>query len=478
MHQLYELNVRTWRTERSAVIGRSATLDDLSDDFLDELVEAGFTWLYLLGVWPTGPLARKVAQDDRHLTGYLRGVLPDFGADDLTGSPQAPLGYAVDPALGGDAALGRLRHRARAAGLSLMLDIFPNQVGLDHPWTVEHPDWFIRGDERALRERPDAHVRLGEHIFCHGRDPFFAPWRATVQLDYGNDPVQQAMLEDIAAVAAKCDGLRCDLAMLLLPDVFGSTWGRKIKPFWPSCIERVRAEHPGTLFVAEVYWNREYDLQQAGFDFTYDKILYDRLLAGDAASIRAHLGANLDYQRRCVRFLENHNEQRAAARFPHPDHHRGALFITGMVPGMLLCHHGQEDGRVLHASLPACRRPPEDGRDEHRANHRDLLHLLGESARMHGEWKLLTARGDQRNPVVCCLWTQQAHVGLLVAVNASWQPCRSAVDAGPLAGRDQRFQEVFGGADWELSAADLRHHGLIVDLPAWGTLAVRVCTRC
>jgi hypothetical protein len=282
------------------------------------------------------------------------------------------------------------------------------------------------------------------------------------------------MTDVITTVAARCDGLRCDLAMLLLPDVFANTWGRTMPSFWPECIGRVRSQHPGTLFVAEAYWNREWDLQQAGFDLTYDKILYDRLLTGDAASIRAHLGAALDYQRRCVRFLENHNEQRAAAKFQNPDHHRGALFITGMVPGMLLCHHGQEDGRLLHASLPAARRPAETGSSAHRSAYRDLMYLLGESARMHGEWRLLHPRNDQ--PLVACLWTQQAHHALLVVVNASWQPCRAAVDAGPLAGHDCHFQEVFTGSCWDLSGDDLRH-GLTLDLAPWGTLAVRVSVR-
>jgi hypothetical protein len=474
MLQLYELNVRTWRTERSAQLGRPATLDDLTDDVLDDLVETGFTWLYLFGLWPTGPLARGAAIADRQLGEYLGHVLPGFHPDDVAGSPQAPAGYAADPDLGGDAALARLRHRARASGLSLMLDVFPNHVGLDHPWVTTHPSWFIRGDEAALNARPDAHVRLGDHVFCHGRDPFFAPWRATAQLDFANPAVQEAVTAQLVAVAARCDGLRCDLAMLLLEDVFAGTWGRRVPQFWPRAIAAVRALHPGTLFVAEVYWDREYDLQQTGFDYTYDKRLYDRLLIGDAGGIRAHLGAAIEYQRRTVRFLENHNEPRAAARFRNSDHHRGALFITGMVPGMLLCHHGQEDGRVLHTSLPACRRPPEPGSSPHRDAYRDLMYLLGESARMHGTWSLLPARGDA--PLIACLWTQQSHHGLLVVVNASWHPVQAAVDATPLAGRDGRFQEVFSGTSWELAASDLRQ-GLTVELPAWGTLAVRVMGR-
>ena len=312
MHQLYELNVRTWSTDRSRELGRPATLDDLGYGFLDSLVEHGFTWVYLLGVWRTGPLSRELSLRDEHLREYLRSVLPDFTDEDICGSPLAHAGYEVPEELGGDAALERLRQRAQSCGLSLMLDFIPNHVGLDHPWAKERPELFIGGSEHQLRQQPEAFVRLHGKIFAHGRDPFFAPWRNTLQLDYGLPETQAAMREVASSIAARCDGLRCDEAMLLLPDVFQGTWNRPMAPFWRSCLDQVRAEHPGTLFMAEVYWNREYELQQVGFDFTYDKTLYDRLLGDDAESIRAHLRASLDYQSHCVRFLENDDEQRAA----------------------------------------------------------------------------------------------------------------------------------------------------------------------
>lgn len=474
MQQLYELNVRTWRTERSFELGRPATLDDLSDDFLDQLVEHGFTWLYLIGVWPTGPLSRAVSQQDQHLRAYLGGVLPNFCDDDICGSPFMPESYAADAALGGDAALARLRERARGAGISLMLDFIPNHIGLDHVWLRDHPDYCIQGDDGRMAAQPDAWCRLHGRVFAHGRDPFFAPWRSSVQLDYSNPRLQEAMMQVASSIAARCDGLRCDLAMLLLKDVFENTWKRPMQPFWRKCLDRVRAEHPGTLFMAEVYWNREYELQQAGFDFTFDKILYDRLLSGDAESIRGHLRATRDYQIHCVRFLENHAEQRAAARFTSPDHHRGALFITGMVPGLLLCNHGQEDGRRLHASNHASRRPPEEGSAPHREAYRDLMHLLSEPARQNGTWQLLEPFAPD-SPLVACLWSLQGHHSLVLVVNAGWQHAGGAVQAGPLTDRDCQLQHCFGGgAAIQMKADALRSGGLPVSLPPWGATAWRV----
>ncbi|MEK7412996.1 MAG: alpha-amylase family glycosyl hydrolase [Planctomycetota bacterium] len=473
MQQLYELNVRTWTNERSTELGRTATLDDLPDSWLEHLAEHGFTWLYLLGVWPCGVLTRAVSLADVPLRQYLVSVLPGASDADVIGSPLAPSSSQCDAILGGDEALERLRERARSFGLSLMLDFIPNHVGLDHPWVIEHPELFVRGDEQVIARDPSAWVRLNGSIFAHGRDPFFAPWQNTVQFDYANPAVHDAVIAMAADVAARCDGLRCDVAMLLLPDVFQSTWQRPMRSFWKRCLDEVRALHPGTLFMAEVYWNREYELQQAGFDFTYDKILYDRLLSGDPESIKGHLRANLDYQMHCVRFMENHEEQRAAARFPNPSHHRGALFITGMVPGMLLCHYGQEDGRSLHSSLHARRRPPEAGSDAHRNAYRDLLLLLGEPARQDGTWSMVEARDCPS--IIGLLWTLQSHHSLLVVINISWNPAVGNLNLGPLAQRDCQIQDVFKSIPPRLlDGTSLRERGLPIELPACGTAAYRI----
>ncbi len=478
MQQVYELNVRTWRAERSAELGRPATLDDLEHEFFDRMVEDGFTWLYLLGVWTTGAQSIALSRQDTHLRYYLNAVLKDFTPEDIGGSPFAVEAYQVPPELGGDEALARLRSRAQSSGLSLMLDFVPNHVGLDHPWLASNPEFFVQGDEWLLRQHPDAYVRQHGKIFAHGRDPFFAPWRYTVQLDYSNERLQEAMINVASSIAARCDGLRCDVAMLLLPDVFQSTWKRQMPPFWKTCLDRVRSEHPGTLFMAEVYWNREYELQQAGFDFTYDKILYDRLLDGDAESIRAHLRATIDYQNHCVRFLENHEEQRAAAKFADPAHHRGALLLSGMVPGMLLIHYGQEDGRRLHSSLHANRRPNEEGSEEHRQANRELMHLLSEPARHNGVFKLLEPKQGTSTPLIGCLWTLPLHQSLLVVVNASWHDTTGALNGEPLGSRDCQIQDYGkGGPPFTITADQLRREGVKISLPPWGATVYRILSQ-
>src|SRR5215213_5645783 len=145
-------------------------------------------------------------------------------------------------------------------------------------------------------------------------------------------------------IADQCDGVRCDMAMLLLNRVFAQTWGERVgwpppSEYWTDVIGAVRAAHPGFVFMAEAYWDLEHELQSLGFDFCYDKRLYDRLESGDAPSICQHLQADLDYQNRLVRFLENHDEPRAAATFT-PDRERAAAVVIATLPGALLWHEG------------------------------------------------------------------------------------------------------------------------------------------
>jgi hypothetical protein len=183
-------------------------------------------------------------------------------------------------------------------------------------------------------------------------------WPDTLQLDYGNPDLQQAMIGELQRIAEQCDGVRCDMAMLVLPDVFERTWGIRADLFWPKATESVRRKHAHFQFMAEVYWDLEWTMQQHGFDYTYDKRLYDRLREGRARPVREHLNAGLDYQNKMARFLENHDEPRAAATFA-PEVHEAAAVITFLSPGLRFLHQGQFEGRTKRISPHLVRAPQE-----------------------------------------------------------------------------------------------------------------------
>ncbi len=267
---LYQINTRVWLTERSCRLGRSATLDDIPDDELDCVAQMGFDWIWFLSVWQTGPAARAISRANPEWRRAFAETLPDLKDEDIGGSGFAIQSYTVHRDLGDDAALARLRVRMQQRGLKLMLDFVPNHMAPDHPWIDEHPDYFVHGSELDLARAPRNYRRVttknGPLVAAYGRDLYFEGWPDTLQLNYGNPELQQAMIGELERIAEQCDGVRCDMAMLILPDVFERTWGIRADLFWPKATGSVRRKHPNFQFVAEVYWDLEWTMQQQGFD--------------------------------------------------------------------------------------------------------------------------------------------------------------------------------------------------------------------
>ena len=248
---LYQINTRVWLTERSRALGRPATLDDIPDAELDRLAQMGFDWVWLLSVWRTGAAGQRASRANPEWRHEFEATLPDLREEDIAGSGFAITGYTVHPSLGGDVALARLRERLRQRGLRLMLDFVPNHTAMDHPWVEDHPEYFVPGTEVDLARAPQNYTWVqrtqGHRLLAHGRDPYFDGWPDTLQLDYSNAATQEAMLGELLKISGQCDGVRCDMAMLVLPDVFERTWGRRAPPFWPKATQRVRERVPGLL---------------------------------------------------------------------------------------------------------------------------------------------------------------------------------------------------------------------------------------
>jgi hypothetical protein len=486
---LYQINTRVLLRRLGEELDRPATLDDVADRELDRLRAQGFDWVYLLGVWQTGMASRQVSRQDPGWRAAFAAILPDLTDADICGSCFAVTGYEVHPDLGGDAALARLRARFAARGLRLMLDFVPNHVGLDHPWIDQHPDRFIAGTKQELRRRPREFTRIGDRVLAHGRDPHSGGWPDTLQLDHSQPSVQAAMTDALVAVADRCDGIRCDMAMLVLPEVFEQTWGRRPPPFWPPAIARLREHHPSVVLLAEVYWDLERELQRQGFDFTYDKRLYDRLRDGQAGEIRAHLQAEPDHQHRLARFLENHDEARAAATFA-PDVHRPATLVTFLTPGLRFLHQGQREGHRVHVPPHLCRGPAEATDQDLAAWYDQLLALLREPIAREGDWSLaacdpVTEVGPAADALLAWTWRLETCRGpsrasadpwWLVVVNygPARGRCRVRVPMDDTIGPRVSLLDRLTGDRCEHDRDELAHHGLAVELPGWGAQVLEI----
>ena len=298
---LYQINTRVWLTELSRSLGRPATLDDIPDAELDRLAEMRCDWVWFLSVWQTGLAGQQVSRSNSEWSKEFAGDAAGLarGRHRRVRVCHHRLHRASQSRVA-TAALTRLRERLRQRGLRLLLDFVPNHTGLDHPWVEEHPEYYIPGTELDLARAPQNYTwvkrKQGDLLLAYGRDPYFPGWPDTLQLNYGNPATQEAMIGELVKIAKQCDGVRCDMAMFVLPDVFERTWGLQAELFWPKAIQRVRAQVPGFCFMAEVYWDREWTMQQQGFDYAYDKRLYDRLREGHARPVREHFHAGLDYQ--------------------------------------------------------------------------------------------------------------------------------------------------------------------------------------
>src|SRR5262249_1262999 len=385
----------------------------------------GFDWIWLLSVWQTGPAGQRVSRENPEWRREFQETLPDLDEEDIAGSGFAITGYTVHPSLGGDAALARFRERVRQRGLRLMLDFVPNHTALDHPWVEVHPEYYVSGTETDLARAPQNYTwvrrRRGDRLLAHGRDPYFPGWPDTLQLDYANPATEEAMLGELLKIADRCDGVRCDMAMLILPDVFERTWGRRPGRFWPMATEGVRKKVPGFTFMAEGYWDLEWTMLEQGFDYAYDKRLYDRLRESHARPVREHLYAGLDYQSKLARFLENHDEPRAAATLA-PGVHEAAAVLTYLSPGLRFFHQGQFESRRKRISPHLVRAPQEPVDEALRRFYDRLLAVLRSPVARDGEWRLLECRPAWEgnwtwDGFVAWSWRGVDGQRLLVAVN-------------------------------------------------------------
>jgi glycosidase len=286
--------------------------------------------------------------------------------------------------LGGLEGLRQLRQRLHAANIGLILDFVPNHTACDHAWVQTSPAYYIQGSPAQAAQAPGEYFHAspgaGSVYIAHGRDPFFPAWTDTAQLNYFNPEVHQVMREELLRIAQWCDGVRCDMAMLCLPDIFAQTWARVGFPppndFWGPTIATVQQYFPECCFIAEVYWQLQARLQRLGFTLTYDKDIYDALMEENPVKIRQLLDTAQEDLHGCVRFLENHDEPRVHQRFPLPQAEAAMLALLTL-PGAVLLHEGQLDGRHYHTPVHLRRRRPEPSRP-------DVLHMYERLLTMPG----------------------------------------------------------------------------------------------
>jgi hypothetical protein len=474
---IYEINTWVWLEELSRREQRALTLASVPDAEWDHIAALGFDAVWLMGVWERSPEGIRISMANEGLLADFRRALPDFTDRDNVGSPYCVRRYVVDCHLGGADGLAMAREKLAGRGIRLILDFVPNHVAPDHPWVNEHPGYFIQGNEEDLTADPGSFVGLAGKVFACGRDPYFPAWPDVLQLNAFDRGLRSAVIETLSGIAGQCDGVRCDMAMLLMNTIFEKTWGSRAgsKPevdYWPEVIPAVKERYPEFQFIAEAYWDLEWELQQQGFDTCYDKRLYDRLEHEPAENVRLHLCADLAYQEKLLRFIENHDEPRAAATFT-PEKHRAAAVTALTLPGARLIHEGQLEGRQVRLPVFLARRPEEQPDFDLLAFYRQLLEALRRGDFLQGSWRLCERMGWEDNAsylnLVSWCWENGASRSLMVVnLSDSRSQGRVKVPWEDLKGKVWRLQDVFTTELYERDGDQLCGEGVYMDLPAWG----------
>lgn len=466
---IYEINTWAWLTALSRRCNRPITLASIPTEIYDALAAWGFDGIWLMGVWERSPAARELARRPQTLQEYRR-ALPDLKPEDVVGSPYAIHRYVVDSYLGGADGLARCREALSRRGMRLFLDYVPNHVALDHPWLTTHPDALLHGDAKALAADPATFFRgpRGE-VVAHGRDPYFPAWSDTAQINAFTAVARDLARSTLEELAAQCDGVRCDMAMLLLNRIFANTWGAAAGPpsqteFWAEMIPAIKAAHPDFLFLAEAYWETEPELQALGFDYTYDKSLYDRLLEGNLEAVRQALRRPAALQARMTHFIENHDEARAVVAFG-PQRSLAAAAVSLLIPGARLLHEGQLAGWRVRTPVQLGRRLEEAADLLIEPFYRALLGEARQAIYHDGLFTLLDAGDD----TLAFCWTLEDDWRLVV-VNAVNRPAHVSValpdDLLPAGLTSAR--EALSNANAMLGGESQPNATFDVDVPAFG----------
>lgn len=474
--KLYEINLRVWIKQ----FGENASLKDIPAAIFNDLTDKGINIIWLLGIWKTTPsIIEKTCFSDDLVNSYSKS-LKDWKKEDVIGSPFAIDSYEVDEKLGSWNDLKKLKKELNKTGLKLFLDFIPNHLSAGSEYIRTNPEYFLQADEEALSKDSFTFFRSEydeTKIFAHGRDPLFPAWTDTIQMNFFSNDAREFMINNLLKLTEVCDGVRCDMAMLPLNNVFNNTWlgvlnkNNYQKPadeFWKTAIRKVKEKSPGFIFLAEAYWDLEWDLQQLGFDFTYDKRLTDRMAANDIYGIKEHLRAEKLYQMKSVRFLENHDEQRAVIKFGKIRSLAAATLIS-TIQGMKLYYDGQFEGKKIKVPVQLGREPEEKVSKIVKNYYDKLLEITKDEVFIKGKWIMLepeSVGNDDYSYENLFAWEWQLNSAKrIVIINFSDNPSQCRLKISFSTPNEQvKFVDLLNGTTYKRWVEEISSIGLYISL--------------
>ena len=476
---IYEINTRVW-IKRFLSDTENPTLKDVPKDYWTNLRDLGIDYVWLMGIWKTNESVIKEYCFEQNLVLEYQKALKDFKDEDVIGSPYSIDSYTVNPNLGTEEDIKELKEYLNSIGIKLVLDFVSNHFSVHSSVLESKPELFLSAGEQFYNRDNHTYFKSSFHpdkYFAHGRDPFFPAWLDTVQLNFFNPDTRLYMTDILRNLTELCDGVRCDMAMLSLNNVFDNTWsgvlnyGHLEKPkieFWKECIQEVKEKRNDFVFIGEAYWDLEWELQRLGFDYTYDKKLLDRLKVGQISEIKGHLNAEMEYQKKSVRFIENHDEERAVVSLGK-EKSKAAAVIISTTYGLHLYHDGQLDGKKIKLPVQLGREPKEGFNDCMNQIYNNLLKITNDDIFKFGQWKILDTKPaweGNRNHKNFLVWLIVHNSRKrLVVVNYSREvsQCRIDIDVDNYPGKF-KLKDVLNSKTFYRKTEEVKSEGLFIEL--------------
>ena len=464
---LYEISTRPWLYELSQKYGKSITkIKDIPTTEFDNLKKSGIEIVWMMGVWKLGTYGLEFDRKQDY-----SGVLPDWTKDDVIGSPYSITEYECNPDIGTNDDLVWLRKQINNRGMKLMLDFVPNHSAVDAPTASSNPKLYMRAPPG--KTDPSRYTDSG---IAYGKDPYFSPWLDVIQWNYWEAETIQFMKQNLLTVLKYADGARCDMAHLILNDVFGQTWKEELdawsysKPsneFWEVAIKEAKSKYPNAILLAEVYEDWEIEkLNQLGFDYCYDKALLDKL-EGSAQDVNDYIHYKGEsFYGHVAHFVENHDENRVVYNMQgNLEKAKAAGTIAATLGGMIFFNHGQWSGLKNKLDVHL-RRGASESADSGTENHyKKLMQIIADSAfKGPNYYFVYNISGDKELDFIGYIReVDDAHY--LVVVNyASTYGCAEVPIYNMEGSGMKNVKEMFSGIEYSVDADIMRNVGLTVCL--------------
>lgn len=478
--RILEINTRVWLRKKNLT-----SIKEIPDSQIEEWKDLGFDYIWFMGIWKINKdIVSKYCFEPGLVAAYNE-ALKDWKKEDVIGSPYAISEYTVNPEIGTEEDLLNLKQRLNSAGIKLIVDFVSNHFSIGSELLKTNKDLFVPADEYFYKNDPLTYFQSPydpKEYYAHGRDPLFLAWQDTVQINYFNPNARKFMIDILNKITSLADGVRCDMAMLTLNNIFYNTWigplrkygfEKPEKEFWYEAIASVKIKRPDFVFIAEAYWNLEWQLQLLGFDFTYDKTLLDRLVHNEIQGVKYHLKADEDFQKKSVRFIENHDELRAVANFGK-DKSMAAAVVISTIRGMIFYLDGQFEGKKI--KLPVqLRREQFEKVDERIQNfYNKLLRITKAQIFRLGSWEQLepTSVHEKDNTfenIFVWQWIYK-NDSRLVAINFSPSTARCRVKFKvPLDKMILNLYDELNSVSYERSVQEINEEGLFIELKAFSS---------